>query len=195
MLKIFGNSPSKLVQAVAPISRRDDWHPWMFSRRKVPRSLRGLTIQQGSSEYWNDIGNRRKYFEWLANKLAVSHPEGWYSVKHNDIVQNVSFLESIHLTVQHGATLLKRCGSLQSALQNTYPDVLWLSWRFQPVSPGFWDKYENRQAFFSWLSKKLSISDPSQWYSVSVNTIHENVRRSLSFLTISGRRRLDSLSL
>eukprot|EP01127_Copromyxa_protea_P017809 TRINITY_DN5486_c0_g1_i1.p1 TRINITY_DN5486_c0_g1~~TRINITY_DN5486_c0_g1_i1.p1 ORF type:complete len:518 (+),score=38.37 TRINITY_DN5486_c0_g1_i1:202-1755(+) len=151
LLRLYGNSPSRVIQSVLSIEEQENCFPWQFKRRK------------GCTEYWSEPENCRLYFEWLSKKIGVKHPEGWYSIKHVDLIQN------------HGSTLLRKYGdSLQNALKHTYPEVKWLPWKFSTAPPGFWENLENRKAYFSWLYNTLSLSNLQDWYNVSVQTIHEN---------------------
>jgi hypothetical protein len=65
------------------------WHPWRF--RHVPRG------------YWNDVGNQRKYFDWLARELNVNKLDDWYQIGNEDVKQRDG---AGILTSQYGNSLI-----------------------------------------------------------------------------------------
>jgi len=51
-----------------------DWKEWLFQR--VPRG------------FWSDRDNRRRYLEWLAEKLGVRDPEEWNRIGTHTLIRN-----------------------------------------------------------------------------------------------------------
>jgi hypothetical protein len=91
-----------------------DWIQWKFVH--VPIG------------YWNDIQNRRKFFDFLGKKLNIVAMDDWYSVKQSDITQEGG----------HGMLYLYYNNSVCDALKNVYPDYDWLGWLFEKAPHGFW---------------------------------------------------------
>ena len=71
--------------------------------------------------YWLNIENQRKYFDWLSNKLNIKSMEDWYNIRIEEV-------DSIY-----GATLINTHynGLLYSALKLIYPNYEWIPWKFQ----------------------------------------------------------------
>lgn len=69
---------------------------------------------------------------------------------------------------------------MQIALQNTFPEINWIPWKFHSVSPQYWDEVKHREQFFRWLGEKMEITDLAQWYKLPVRVVHENVQSNVS---------------
>jgi hypothetical protein len=65
----YGGSLIKALHTVYP---EYTLLPWLFER--VPRN------------FWKDMGNQRKFFDWLAKELDILTPSDWYRVSANAIV-------------------------------------------------------------------------------------------------------------
>jgi hypothetical protein len=57
--------------------------------------------------------------------------------------------------------------SISKALKDVYPCTDWLSWKFDPLPDGYWDRIENQLDFMDWASDFLAIRSMSDWYRVS----------------------------
>ena len=57
-----------LQHALKSIYPNYEWIPWKFS--VTPKN------------YWSNIENQRKYFDWLSNKMNIKSNEDWYNIKH-----------------------------------------------------------------------------------------------------------------
>ncbi len=51
---------------VTTIYSEHEWFPWKFDR--VPYG------------YWLDMGNQRKYMDWVANQLNYKEKDDWYKI-------------------------------------------------------------------------------------------------------------------
>jgi hypothetical protein len=49
-----------------------DWKPWLY---QVPPN------------YWTDMKNQRRYFDWLEEEFGLESKEDWYKVKWVDIIR------------------------------------------------------------------------------------------------------------
>jgi len=126
-LLAFNKSPSNLIMKAFP---NHTWLAWKFS-----------TV---SRNFWKDLTNVRKYFEWLKiqlaqnKKLAIDKLEDWYFVTHEMISKqrgptlSLSCLERCKLTQCYaGWTMLAYFnGSVSKALQAAYPEH-----RFYALTP------------------------------------------------------------
>lgn len=118
-----------------------DWKEWLF--RKIPKGL------------WNSRENRRRYLDWLGNKLGLTDLDGWYSVTREQIEAN------------HGSNLLKMfSGSPYLLVKDAYPEHDWKEWMFARVPLGFWRKKENRRRYLQWLGRRLGYRRARDWYRV-----------------------------
>ncbi len=89
----YGNAPSLILKAMMP---EYDWKEWLFAR--VPWG------------FWSDRRNRRRYLEWLAEKLGIRDRDGW------------GRLRTRHFFENHGTTLI--CAyktSVADVLLDTFP--------------------------------------------------------------------------
>lgn len=64
LLKIYGYNLYNMLSDIYP---EYEWLPWKFV--KAP------------GNFWKDIKNQRKFFDWVGKTLGVSNFDGWYSVK------------------------------------------------------------------------------------------------------------------
>ena len=53
-----------------------------------------------------------------------------------------------------------------------FPNYEWLPWKFNKVSPNFWDVPQNQRKFLDWFAKELNIKEMSDWYNVSVQVFY-----------------------
>ena len=66
------------------------------------------------------------------------------------------------------------------ALQYFYPNEEIFPWKFPRPPKGYWDKKNNRIKYIKWLSKKLKIKNPPDWYKVSfAEVLNKNHGRAL----------------
>lgn len=67
------------------------------------------------------------------------------------------------ISLHGGNSLLRMHPSVYQLLKTSFPSHDWKEWLFPRVSPGFWDKVENRQNYFAWLKQKLGYKEMSDW--------------------------------
>jgi hypothetical protein len=117
-----------------------DWHPWRFGI--VP------------DDYWNDIDNRRKFFEYLGDKLSLTFDD-WYDITRKSIFE------------QGGGGLLRIYSSPGSALMSAFPEFSWEPWKFQTSVKEHWSIEENRRSYLDYIAEKLQLKGVDDWYEVS----------------------------
>lgn len=126
-----------------------DWKPWLF--RQVPHG------------YWEDWKNRRACVDWLGEELKLKSREDWYRVG-GKAVKKVG-----------GSGLLGVFGdSIRELVEDAYPDDDWLPWKFHSTTRGFWRDGENRIRYLKWLGKKLTFSNPEDWYKIKRRNFFDN---------------------
>lgn len=86
-----------------------EWLQWQFE--VAPHS------------FWT-MENQRKFFEWIEENVVVNLPDGWYSLKTEDI------------QMYGGGSLLFNTyqNSLANALSTVMPDRDWHLWLFTKVN-------------------------------------------------------------
>jgi hypothetical protein len=62
---------------------------------------------------------------------------------------------------------------MHRALRAVYPDHTWLPWLFVPISAGLWKSQETQKQYIEWLEINLGISQPEDWYSVTMDALKE----------------------
>src|SRR5690606_26335018 len=92
--------------------------------------------------YWDVWENRRTYLEWLGKELAIDTQEKWYSVCIEDVIRHC------------GGGLLRRFDSIPDLLQDGFPEMQWLPWRFSVVPHKYWDRIENQRKAFDWVAQQ-----------------------------------------
>ena len=121
-----------------------------------------------TSNFWNNIKNKRKYFDWLSKELNIKSFEEWYSVDPK-IVSNKFYGKKL---MKYRQTVLKFYQELQSA----YPEYDFLPWKFYK-SPrniiNVWKDFINHKKYFDFLSKTLNIQNNEDWYDVKMNDIYK----------------------
>lgn len=128
---------------------RYDWKEWLFSR--TPKG------------FWLIKKNRRRYMQWLADRLDFKRPSDWYGVTDKDFKQN------------SGGELLKLFGSSPMAVvMDCYPSRTWHEWMFARVPVGFWEKPENRLRYVEWVGKRLRINRREDWSKVRRKDLCDN---------------------
>ncbi len=116
-----------------------DFKEWLFTM--APRG------------FWNQPENRRRYLEWLADRLGFKEPEDWYLLSGKDLLGN------------NGSTLLNRHGgSPRRVVMENFPEYPWCEWLFWPAPKGFWDQPKNRRRYLEWLGRLHSCEKPEDWY-------------------------------
>ncbi|HUG92180.1 MAG TPA: hypothetical protein VML55_15170, partial [Planctomycetaceae bacterium] len=136
------------VRAVVANFPEHVWQEWLFAF--VPHG------------FWNDPANRRRYMQWLGDRLGFSRPEDWYRIKHR------------HFTQNHGGGFLTTAynGSSIAAVKEYLPDYDWKEWLFDWAGPNFWSSPDNRRRYMEWLGEQLGYRRPEDWYQITLAVIH-----------------------
>jgi hypothetical protein len=135
---------TRLLQSVYP---EYDWHPFLFDC--VPRG------------FWDDIANQRRFLEWIAWKLNIERPEGWYHIQKMDLLR------------YSASSLFSRYHSMFYVLSAIYPSYTWFPWKFSHVPEEFWEDPLNQCKYVEWLAHELEIIEPEHWFTVDSNKILE----------------------
>ena len=64
LLNRYNDSLQYALESIYP---NYEWIPWKFN--------------QTPKNYWLNIENQRKYFNWLSNQLNIKSNEDWYNIK------------------------------------------------------------------------------------------------------------------
>lgn len=141
-----GGAPSRIMQRYFP---EHEWLEWQF--HEVPKG------------FWTEVGNVRRYLEWLGAGLGFRQPEDWYRLKKSNLMNN------------HGSSLLVLFrGSLFKLVRTCFPEHEWLEWRFRRVSVGFWENLDNARRYLAWLGDKMGFEEPEDWYRLSSRELRRN---------------------
>jgi len=111
------------------------WKKWMFFT--APESL------------FEDSMQLRQCCEWLASKLDVKTPDGWYAVTNSEFV--------IH---RGGSALLHHYGSVGGVLASVYPEYKWQMWHFQQVPEDVLEEEVTQTQSIEWLAGQLNVKEP-----------------------------------
>ncbi|MCP4659822.1 MAG: hypothetical protein GY856_30840 [bacterium] len=131
-----------------------EWREWRFHRTPFG--------------FWDDPANRRRYLEWLGDRLGYEEPDDWYG------------LQTEHLRENHGGGLLARYnGSPSRIVTFNYPEHVWLEWRFAVAQKHFWPDLGNQRRYLKWLGERLGFETPEDWYLLSYDDLFENYGHSL----------------
>ncbi len=118
-----------------------DWKEWLFERTPI--------------RFWKEKRNRRRYMNWLGERLGFKSIADWYSVTYEDFQAN------------HGIQFLKLYStSPVAAVKDCFPEHTWKEWMFARVPVGFWDTLANRRRYLRWLGEKLKLKRPKDWHRV-----------------------------
>ncbi len=146
-LSYYQNSPSVAVMDYLP---EYEWKEWLFNN--------------APNNFWNKPDNRRRYMQWLGEKLSFRKPEDWYRVTKKDFESNKGggFLAGYYQS------------SPSSAVTAYLPEYEWKEWLFSCTPMNFWNKPENRRRYMKWLGEKLDFRNPEDWYRITVNDFYGN---------------------
>ena len=144
---IYKDSPLTALKDYMP---REKWIPWLFAR--TPQS------------YWRSEKNRKAYMTWLGKRLGFTKLDDWYG------------LTQQHFRDNGGNGLLANYyrNSPVDAVCEFKPNRQWDEWKFHATPQGFWSKKVNRKRYMDWLSKRLRIRKPEDWYRVTRQDFYEH---------------------
>ena len=136
----------KFLKSVFP---EYEWIEWKFN--SVPNG------------FWSDINNRKKFLEWLKQKLKYEVMEDWYNLTTQIIKEN------------GGITILGYYNnSLIQMIKSYFPNYHWLEWKFRTTTMNYWNNLENRKKYAIWLGEELKYKNMEDWYKITQNTIKSN---------------------
>jgi hypothetical protein len=127
---------------------------------------------------WDDQRQRRRYFDWAMEALALKGMDGWYKVTSSMLYKvRGSFCLHTHLFMAvtvtffvsyKGEYLLKYYfgGSVAKALEDAYPEHEWHGWRFAFTYEKYWTDVSRVNRFFEFHSEGLGVSKLEDWYHV-----------------------------
>ena len=109
---------------------------------------------------WNKNETRRSFFDWAFRELQLKSLDDWYSIKSEKIV-NLG-----------GKKLLSQFKDrLNDALKDSYPEHVWLPWKFGSKRNGFWQNRENLTEFLKWSEVQLGIVQMEDWYKINASNV------------------------
>jgi len=140
-LNYYAGSPTAAIIDYIPDF---EFHEWFFT--SVHR------------EFWADRENRRRYMEWLGQKLNFDNLDDWYKIT------------KTHFKNNYGGTLLN-CydGSSTLAVMDIFPEHNWKPWLFHQVPARFWEDPKNIKQCMEWLGNQLGLKQTTDWYQVTRN--------------------------
>lgn len=115
--------------------------------------------------HWNNMENRRKLLESVAEKHGVRSVEDWQKVRHADL-----------LNAGAGALLVEKNGSVFELLKETFPE------QFEGVTEeecrgrrakNYWASRENRRALMDSIAQEFGITEKSHWKAVKANDLKD----------------------
>ncbi|MCP4659821.1 MAG: hypothetical protein GY856_30835 [bacterium] len=120
------------------------------------------------SGFWDNPTNRRRYLEWLGNKLSYKKPDDWYGLQTGPLAKN------------YGSGLMARYnGSPTRIVMSNFPQHVWLEWRFVVTPRNFWSDLGNRRQYLEWLGERLGFETLEDWYRLTYDDLMENHGHSL----------------
>eukprot|EP00026_Physarum_polycephalum_P002930 Phypoly_transcript_02939.p1 GENE.Phypoly_transcript_02939~~Phypoly_transcript_02939.p1 ORF type:complete len:825 (+),score=95.05 Phypoly_transcript_02939:89-2563(+) len=123
--------------------------------------LERTKFSRASRTYWEDMNNRRTFFDELAMKKGLDPliPETWYQISLVNISKTVEGIRPI---------LAQYNSSFVNALRDTYPDIGIDPEKFPRRQQNYWSSAENRRKFFVEFAKQNNFDPllPENWYSV-----------------------------
>ena len=103
--------------------------------------------------------------------LDIKEPSDWYKVSQIVIQSSDNLSNNIKKFKAHfgNSILAQYNSSLQSILQDLYPNYNWLPWKFENCPRNFWKDIQNQRKFLDWVGNQLNIKEMSDWYKVNPN--------------------------
>jgi hypothetical protein len=133
-----------------------DWHVWKFDHLPL--------------EWWNNKQNQRKYLDWFSKELDIGY--------HNMMM----FIDPNELYSRNGRHLYNMYDkNLYNMISQIYNEYDWQPWRFGRVCRGFWNSIKNRRNFVTWMTERLDIHRPDDWYWIDIETCY-NKANAISIL-------------
>jgi len=121
-----------------------EWLPWRFNR--APPGI------------WKHSHTRKRYMQWLGDRLGFKNEEQWYAITSQDFYANCGS----SLLVNHYG------GSPSAAVMKHFKEYPWREWLFSSGVPrNFWQSKQNRRRYLAWLGETLGYRSQEDWYEVS----------------------------
>jgi hypothetical protein len=107
-------------------------------------------------KYWNNESNQREFMDDLGRNLNFVSMDDWYKL-------------SVRIMNDHGGARLLDIynNSPSKLLQSIYPNHEWHIWKFEALPKEYQVKKEEFTPFMDWMSSKLKIKHPDEWYQIS----------------------------
>jgi hypothetical protein len=140
LLDVYNNTILSLLRAVYPDKT---WYPWLF-----PVTTSGT---------WVDTTTHVAYIHWLAEKMGITTPDGWYLYDRNVLKDN------------KGEGLLSNYygGSFTRLLKAVYPGYPFREYLFKKAPIGHWDNPDNRRLYLLDLYSHKEFTCTDDWYSIT----------------------------
>jgi hypothetical protein len=134
-----------LLTALKEYFPKHGWKEWMFSMTPMG--------------FWQKWENRKKYLNWLGNKLKCKTYEDWYKVTLKDF--EINYGETM-MSWYYGNSRVKMLNDLM-------PENDWKEWLMPQVPKRHWLNSDNRKKYMDWLSEKLNFKTKDDWYKITCN--------------------------
>lgn len=100
-------------------------------------------------KFWMDEKNIIDYGKWIEEKFDISSPDGWYNLYGQCLQDNSCYI------------------SLYKITKIMYPNYDFKPWLFKDSPSNIWKSVETRKDYFNWVSKKLGVQSPEDWYQIT----------------------------
>jgi hypothetical protein len=138
----------------------------------MKKILYGGNLDRIPMSHWQELENRRKYLDWLGEKLKFSTMDSWYKLRDTNLLSN------------GGGHLLRLYdGSLGKMLSSIYSDTTWHPWIIREMESSV-DPSEIR-SWIEWVGKNLNVWNPEDWYRIRRSSILEFIGAK-NILSIGG---------
>jgi len=123
------------------------WLPWSF--HSMPMNT------------WNDIKNRRDFFDWIFIQEKFKTMEDWYTMKGKEFLK------------YPGGYMINNLykGSPRKAIKDIYPEFDWKDWMFVHSPPGFWNNDDNCLKYIEWVKIELGYTKMEDWYDLQLSKL------------------------
>lgn len=121
--------------------------------------------------FWKDEMNHKKFLDYHGNLLGFESPKEWISIK------------AAKVELLGGSGLLKYYKSWFHTLESIYPEIDWKIGKKLPRN----SEKQHHKIWLDEIQKKLSINDPRDLYSVSIDTF-KKYGKTTTLLKIYGNK-------
>uniref|UniRef100_A0A6B2L9Y6 Uncharacterized protein n=1 Tax=Arcella intermedia TaxID=1963864 RepID=A0A6B2L9Y6_9EUKA len=109
--------------------------------------------------YWDDKGNHKEVFDYIALKMMILRYEDWY------------YLDPVEMNVGNSIFYNVYGGSLPKALNEIYNIYRWAPWRFNRSTKFVLNNEDQLQMLLDKISFDLQLTREEDWYRVSWDVI------------------------